>query len=247
MNIAVLNLSGNVGKSTLALQLIAPNLENAKVISVESVNTSAANDIDSVQVEEMAASAFKDIYLEMMSGKNQIVLDVGVSNVVGFMSELARFKSFTQEVDLIIVPVVPVKKQMDDTIKTLEWLASRGFSGKKIRVMFNNYRNDGESLESQFAQILGYLHSEPSKAVFEPYIVIDENEIFTTTKRNRKTIAEIAADNTDWRSVRIEAAKNGDMSGVESAMQNQIDKDLADLANEQLKAAWSTIMGGKKK
>lgn len=246
MNIAVLNLSGNVGKSTLAVHLLAPNLENSKIISVESINSSVANEVDSVEVEEIQASSFKDIFIELMTGEKQIILDVGASNVLKFMSEMKKFKSSVQEIDMIIVPVVPVKKQMDDTIRTLEWLSERGFSGKKIRVIFNNHRNDGVSFDEQFYQILGYLEYEPNKAVSEPFIIIDENEIFTTTNQTKKTVAELANDPTDWRSKRIEAAKAGDSKTVEEAMQGQINKDLAEMAQSQLSSAWIHLMGKKK-
>lgn len=246
MNIAILNMSGNVGKSTLAVHLVASNLENSKIISVESVNASDVNNVKNVEVEEITASNFKDIFMELMSGQNNIILDVGASNVVQFMSEMKKFKSSIREIDLIIVPVVPIRKQMDDTIATLEWLAERGFDSEKIRVVFNGFRNEGVAFEDQYDQLLGYLEAHPNAAKVKPYIILDENDIYTSTQRTGKTIKALADDQTDWRSKRLEAAGAGDISGVDEAMSAQMDKDLADLAQEQLADAWKKLVGKKK-
>lgn len=246
MNVAILNMSGNVGKSTLAVHLVAPNLENSKIISVESVNASDVNNVKNVEVEEITASNFKDIFMELMGGQHNIILDVGASNVVQFMSEMKKFKSSVREIDLIIVPVVPIRKQMDDTIATLEWLADRGFDSDKVRVIFNGFRNEGVSFDDQFDQLIGYLDAHPKAAKVKPYIILDENDIYTSTKRTGKTIKELAADQTDWRAKRLQAAAVGDMPGVEEAMSSQMDKDLADLAQEQLASAWKKLTGKKK-
>ena len=50
MNIALINLSGNVGKSTLAVHLFAAMRPGAKIISVESVNSSDADTIQGIEV-----------------------------------------------------------------------------------------------------------------------------------------------------------------------------------------------------
>lgn len=166
--------------------------------------------------------------MELMSGQNNIILDVGASNVVQFMSEMKKFKSYIREIDLIIVPVVPIRKKMDDTIATLEWLAERCFDSEKIRVVFNGFRNDGVAFEDQYDQLLGYLEADPNAAKVKPYIILDENE--TSTQRPRKTIKALADDQTDWPSQRLEAAGAGDISGVEEVLSAQMDKDLAELA-----------------
>ncbi len=90
--ICVLNLSGNVGKSTLAVHLLAAFTPGAKIVSVETINASNATSVESVEVEEMAASRFKEIFREVMLN-DDVIVDVGASNVASFMSEMTRFKS----------------------------------------------------------------------------------------------------------------------------------------------------------
>ena len=77
MNIALINLSGNVGKSTLAVHLFAAMRPGAKIISVESVNSSDADTIQGIEVEEIEASSFREIFRELMMAEGDVILDVG--------------------------------------------------------------------------------------------------------------------------------------------------------------------------
>lgn len=44
MKIAVINFSGNVGKSTVARHLLFPRLRNAQLIAIESINSDGSQD-----------------------------------------------------------------------------------------------------------------------------------------------------------------------------------------------------------
>jgi len=251
MNIALINLSGNVGKSTLAVHLFAAHRPGAKIISVESVNTSDADTIQGVEVEEIEASSFREIFKQLMMATGDVILDVGASNVTRFMSEMARFKSAVHEIDLIVVPVVPQEKQQRDTINTLEWLHERGFDPKRIRVIFNQFDDAGVPLESAFSQIYGYLQATPGAATYQPEAIIRTNELYDRVKGTGKTIRELAEDKTDWRAQRAQARTDGDVTGMELAVDGQINKDLAETAQENLASVWklieSGLTGGKRK
>ncbi len=45
IKIAVVNNSGNMGKSTICDYLLLPRLEGAKVVKVETINTDGTNDV----------------------------------------------------------------------------------------------------------------------------------------------------------------------------------------------------------
>ena len=74
MKIAVLNFSGNVGKTTIAAHLLKPRMGEAPVWSVESVNMGA--DADGIDVEKMKGKKFGDLAGELMLLDSAIV-DVG--------------------------------------------------------------------------------------------------------------------------------------------------------------------------
>lgn len=235
MKICVLNLSGNVGKSTLAVHLLAAFAPGARIVSVESINASAANEVDGLDVEELSASRFKEIFREIMLG-DEVIVDVGASNVAGFMSEMRRFKSAVGEFDLVMVPTVPADKQQRDTIATIDWLHDLGLESRKVRVVFNQYATDAlDPLEVVFAQVLGYAASEGTrKAVFEPHAVIDRNEVYELAKDTGRTVRELASSATDWKAARQDAKRTGDMDALERAMAGQMTHDLAVTAQENL-------------
>lgn len=235
MKTCVLNLSGNVGKSTLAVHLLAAFAPGAKIVSVESVNASQANEVDALDVEELGASRFKEIFRELMR-HDEVIVDVGSSNVAAFMAEMSRFRSAVGEFDLVLVPTVPADKQQRDTVATLDWLHTLGVDGRKVRVLFNQYVTETlEPIELVYAQVAGYGASDgQGKAVFTPHAVVAFNEVYELAKASRKTIRDLASETTDWKALRRAAKDAGDELALERAMAGQITHDLAVTAQENL-------------
>lgn len=247
MKICILNLSGNVGKTTLAVHLLGAFNPTAKIISVESFNATAANDVKTLEVDEMAASRFKEIYREIMFN-DDVIVDVGASNVSTFMAEVSRFKSSVGEFDMVIVPTVPADKQQKDTNATINWLNANGITGDKIRVVFNQYdTNKAEPVEQVYSQVIGYSMTDgEGKAVYEPYAIIVQNEIYEMVKATGKTIKELAADKTDWKAERQAAKEAKDMDKMEAAMEGQMAHDLAVSAQNNLAEVHKLLFKGKK-
>ncbi|MFM9428021.1 MinD-like ATPase involved in chromosome partitioning or flagellar assembly [Variovorax sp. GrIS 2.14] len=235
MKICVLNLSGNVGKSTLAVHLLAAYAPGARIVSVESVNATAANDVQGLDVEALSASRFKEIFREIMMGDN-VIVDVGASNVAAFMTEMKRFKSAVGEFDLVLVPTVPADKQQRDTIATIDWLHDLGLDAHKVRVVFNQYASDAlDPVDIVYAQVVGYAAAGGrEKAVFEPHAVIDRNEVYELAKETGQFVRELAGSTTDWKAARGEAKRAGDMDALERAMSAQMTQDLARTAHDNL-------------
>lgn len=248
MKICIINLSGNVGKTTIAVHLLGAFNPAAKIISVESFNATAANDVKSLDVDELAASRFKEIYREIMLN-DDVVVDVGVSNVGAFMTEVARFKSSIGEFDLVLVPTVPADKQQKDTIASIDWLSANGIPKNKIRVVFNQYdTNKQEPIEQVYSQVVGYaLTDGEKKAIYEPYAVVCQNEIYEMVKATGKTIGELANDDTDFVAMRNKAKADKDMDALELSMEGQMAHDLALTAQQNLIEVHELLFGKSKK
>ena len=242
--IAAINLSGNVGKTTLCINLCDAFMADAKYLSVEMRNTSAADHIQSLDMEEFAAAEFKTVFREIMIN-DKVIVDVGSSNIFPFMDELMRYKSAIGELDLILVPTTPPEKQQKDTIATIEWLHKLGFPANKIRVVFNLYPSlDNKDMALVYSYVFGYAMADgKSKATFEPHIVVAENEVFETMQVQRKNIREIASDKTDWKAMRVEAKAAEDMDALEVAMDGQMAQDLAMTAQANLAQAAEMLFG----
>lgn len=242
MKICVLNLSGNVGKSTLAVHLLAAFAPDSRIISVESVNATAADDVEGLDIEGLSASRFKEIFREIMVN-DELIVDVGASNVAVFMTEMTRFKSAVGEFDLVLVPTVPADKQQRDTIATIDWLHKLGIDGNRVRVVFNQYPTEAlEPVELVYSQVVGYGAIEgKGKAVYEPHAVVARNEAYEFAKLSRKTVRELAGKDTDWKNARKEAKRIGDVEALERAMAGQMTHDLAVTAQENLMQVHATL------
>ena len=248
MKTCVLNLSGNVGKSTLAVHLLAAFTPGARIVSVESVNASASDAMDGLNVEAFGASRFKEIFREIMC-HDEVIVDVGASNVAAFMTEMTRFRSAVGEFDLVLVPTVPADKQQRDTIATIDWLHGLGVDGRRVRVVFNQYATQSlEPIEQVYALVLGYAASDgKGKAVFAPHAVVERNEAYEMAKVAGRTVRALALDARDWRAVRQDAKRSGDADALEEAMAGQMTHDLAATAQRNLDAVHAMLFPVRKR
>ena len=130
MKVAVINFSGNVGKTTIARHLLAPRMPGAEVISIESINA------DDGQAAPLRGSQFGELQ-EYLQTVDNVVVDIGASNVEDLLSLMRKYRGSHEDFDYFIVPTVPALKQQQDTIATLAELARIGIPAAKIRLVFN--------------------------------------------------------------------------------------------------------------
>ena len=74
MKVAVINFSGNVGKTTVARHLLAPRITGAEVIAIESINA------DDGQAQALRGRQFGELQEYLQTVEN-VVVDIGASNV----------------------------------------------------------------------------------------------------------------------------------------------------------------------
>ena len=151
MKIAVINFSGNVGKTTVAGQLLKPRMGNAPIFSIESLNLDASS--DGLEVEKIRGKKFRELQNQLIQ-MDSVIVDVGASNVEDFLKMMQQVSGSHDEFDLFIVPVVKEKKQQGDTVNTIHALAKLGIPPEKIRVIFNKVDTD-ESVDEEFISIIG--------------------------------------------------------------------------------------------
>ena len=195
MKVAVLNFSGNVGKTTISAHLLKPRMDDAPIFSIESINVGA--DSDGIEVEKMKGKKFGDLVDELMALESAII-DVGASNVEDFMKLMLQYSGSHEEFDYFVVPVVKEKKQQSDTVNTIRSLQKIGIERTKIRLVFNKVEID-DSVSTDFAAFFGLAETEKS-FVIRPDAVIYSNEVFERLKSVGKSLGEITADKVDYRS-----------------------------------------------
>ena len=234
MKVAVINFSGNVGKTTIARQLLAPRLK-AAAFTVESINASTSN-----ESEEAAKIRGKQFGLlqEQLLMLDSAIVDIGASNVEDFIRLMEQFKGSHEDFDFYVVPVVKEKKQQADTINTIKTLASLGVPASKIRLVFNKVpAQDMDSLESEFAAIFGF-HTIEKSFTLSPNAVLFENEVYERLRPLKMDVAEIVADATDYRAALREAQNDNDK---QSAVNMISVKRLASSAHENLDKVYKEL------
>lgn len=200
MKIAVINFSGNVGKSTVARHLLAPRLKNAQVIAVESINSDGSQD------EAIRGKQFGEL-LEALAMIDDAVVDIGASNVEDFINLMKQYRGSHEDFDFYVVPTVSKNKQQRDTVSTIEALAAIGIPGRKIRLVFNMVEMS-EAPAHAFSGLFDY-HASAKNFTLKPEAVIHVNDIYGKLKGSEQDIAEILGDPADLKE-RLKAATDSD-------------------------------------
>ena len=231
LNICVLNFSGNVGKTTVAAHLLAPRL-GAPLISVESVNSDAS--ADGIELERFKGSHYGEVQ-EALLARDGVVVDVGASNVETFLKMMAGFKGSHDDYDLFVIPVVHQKKQLADTINTMDALTHRGVPPSKLRLVFNMVDPDSD-LERDFAPVIV---TAQKLDIRSPAAVVHRNEVFEMLKGSGRSLASVMADRTDYRE---QIRQTSDIPEKHRLIRRLSEQRLAAGCAENLDTAYRTLL-----
>jgi hypothetical protein len=192
MKVAVINFSGNVGKTTVARHLLLPRIQGAELISVESVNA------DEGKTTALHGGQFAELQ-EYLQTVDSAVVDIGASNVEQLLSLMQSYRGSHEDFDFFVVPTVPPLKQQQDTIATLIDLSAMGVPPSRLKVLFNMVEA-GRSIEQTFYLLLAYLTQHPIAAP-NPACRVGANEIYARIRGIRSDLGTLARDNTDYKSL----------------------------------------------
>lgn len=228
--IAVLNFSGNVGKSTLSKHLLAPMMPGAAVVSVETINADAASE------QTIKGAQFGQLQEDMLL-EDSVIVDVGSSNVEEFLALMKQYRGSHEDFDLYVVPCVPAQKQQKDTVECVRALAKLGIPAKKIRIVFNLVP-PGEDVRKVFAPLIAFAENEGLALVSADAAVI-ESELFAKVRNSGRSIAELADDPTDFKA-EIAQAKTAEKKTALAAQLSA--KRLAQGVRENLGEVYSALV-----
>jgi len=194
MKIAILNFSGNVGKSTIAKFLLLPRLPNAVHIAIETINSDTTN---SEATLKLTGKDVQTVQEELLIS-DDLIVDVGASNIDQFIKGMALFEGSIMDFDLFIIPVTPEKKQQVDTVSTVDTLIDMGVSPKKIKIIFNRVQTD-MVVADEFYSLIEYLSSIKVKTNKDSFI--PDSDFFEQANEMGQTVETILSDETDYRAM----------------------------------------------
>lgn len=233
MKVAVLNYSGSVGKTIVASHLLAPRMNHAPIFAVETTNETAADlglDIDQLRGEQ-----FGKLFRDLLRLHDAIV-DVGASNIEDFLSAMTRYEGAYEELDFFVLPVIGTGKAQRETIKTITALSNLGVASDRIRVLFNRVESD---VEEEFLPVLTYA-KKTEAFVANPQALIYENEVFELLADARTSIADVLADQTDYRSL-LRQADPSDPARINHLTNRHALRALAKPVDRQLNTAFAAL------
>jgi len=201
MKIAVINFSGNVGKTTVARHLLLPRIAGAEFIAVESVNA------DDRQGQALRGRQFGELQ-EYMQTVDSVVVDVGASNVEDLLALMHRYIGSQDDFDYFVVPTVPALKQQKDTVATLAELAQLGVPASRLKLVFNMVE-DGVDVAQAFDALLAFLAEQPI-AQANPGCRLGTNEIFERVRGADTDLEALARDETDYKALIANAQGTAD-------------------------------------
>lgn len=234
MKIATINISGNVGKTTIAKNLLYPRLPGAEIFEIESVNTGIQ--LKSAKIKTLRASSYSAMIDKLMLVQSAIV-DVGASNIEGFLKEMQELAGSHEDIDYFLIPCVKDEKIIKETVKTALLLAGLGVPGEKIKVVFNRFPKDGDLAET-FAPILKMAKS--GQISTNEKAVIYENPIYAELNKLSISLHELNEDKTDYRAQVTKAKDEAEQRMMLAMIAN---KRRAVSANENLDVVFSALFG----
>jgi hypothetical protein len=200
MKIAVLNYSGNVGKTVISRHLLRPRMgPNCHWLPVESINEGGDAALN------YRGREFKEVLTEIAAMPN-VVVDIGSSNIEQVFIQLKKLGDSHDDFDFFVIPTVPAEKQQADTIKIVLDMIELGIETDKIKVVFNHVPDDADP-QKVFGSLLEMLNSAGVNA--SPKATIHETELFGILEKDQ-TIADAISHDRDFKSELIAAGDDAD-------------------------------------
>lgn len=214
--IVIVNFSGNTGKTTLARHLLMPAMApGAQLIRVESTNSSGG----SIAHMEVSGEEFESVAQELFDANNDIVVDIGASNVEFVRAALRRLGLVHNDVELWLIPCVPGSPKMGrDTVATIDELLSVGVDPRKICVVKNKVL-DVKNMNFEFAALIAFANSRGVPVVNAPVLQFDlypglDNVV-------GETIDSLVADKTDYRTLNRQLKAQGKVEESAIAVESE--------------------------
>lgn len=238
MRIVTIGRSGNAGKTTMTKHLLVPALAKASGAAVRRVSLDGVNAGDGETADqEVALRELKNLAAEInvLGDDEHIVIDIGASNAVQVLTLLAQFRTTTAAIDYWVLPCMPQKKMVLDTVATIRDLDELGVKTSRIVLVPNNVL-DPESAEADFASL--YKFQATGIAVSAPVL---SNEIYEMLKGVQQSVFDIAAQPLDVKALRAEAAAAADPAAARKELgQRLVVHDMCSAAADQLQSVWDS-------
>lgn len=202
MRILVTNGSGKIGKSLIARDVLYANMPNALLIEIESFNTGSSN-FQGVECHKIAPGELlkSDLFSEILIREN-VIIDVGSSEVSGFFEEIAQYDGFLDEIDLFVLPCRSGSSAVaQDTAQMLYYLIKEEkIDPKKIRVLINMA---GKNIEAENEFLIDSIKTLKLNYKIDFDCFLSSFKVVDQLIKAKLTAKEVVEDTTDYQDLHL--------------------------------------------
>lgn len=233
--VAVTNVAGGVGKSTLCNNCLAPMMPKAIVVSIEDWNSSQAN----ADLEISAGKFFAFAAQLNCDDENDYILDIGASNSKQMFEHFTVLTSTLQRVTHWVVPTRVGVKERVDTLKTIQLLLKLKVDPAMVTVVAQAIV-DIQNFDNDFAELV--TASEEYGFKFSEQAVL-HTPVFEMLKGGQKSVFDIVNAKPDFREMRRSAA--GDEKRLMQVGHQMLVNDLAAAAARNYLGVFESLDVGR--
>lgn len=242
LRVLVASSSGGVGKSTIAESLLLPGLGCKCIYSVEAEN--GAGSKYAVPVKEFVASEVLDLWREIGTDPDSVIVDLGASDFSNFVGELHEANLLANFDYCVLVANANERSELS-AASTFETFRNFGFAPEKFRLVLNRVTMPGRVRESvvaaQFPHLDRYAKSHP-EFWFKPGCAVPEMEkVFAALREENLSLREALADTTDYVGLNSKCLDNKDVEGADRAIRLSIVTQLARNAQSHFDRAFNAL------
>jgi len=247
---------GGVGKSTLAMQIIAPYLfkKHGKKITYieiddENNDSESFHRTDIVNKRMLRTNKISELdELMLMDDNHEVIVDVGgnkTSSIV--LDEIKKVGTFNNV--KWIVPLGDGELDGRNALATVEKLMEiePNAQDNLIFALSRAISNEPDYVEEQFINFFGHKYLESNSVISNiiknpKYFPVKNDKIITISRYLGSTIWEIAHNNTDFAKKAIEAKERGDIEAARKFIFfRRIQTEAKDYATESLNGIFEQL------
>jgi hypothetical protein len=229
IRVAVLNMAGGVGKSTLSRHGIAPQIPGSVLVCVEDWNSG-----DGKADLQISASKFYDLVPQINTDDLSLVLDTGTSNVRPMLKHFSDLDLTRERFDIWLIPTRAGAKEKLDTLKTIQLLIEMGIDPSKI-VVIAVAVNDVGQFEYDFGPIMLAAKQNGFHFAEQPVLF---NAVYDMLKGGDRSVFDIVAARPDFDALRAQA--RGDEKRMVELGKEMLVYSLALTATRNLRAVFAS-------
>lgn len=234
MKIAIINSSGNVGKSTISRELVYARIPEPKIIvEVEGQNSSSSRFQSITSVKFDGSTDFNVFYEYIINDEQNVIFDIGASEIANFVTNISEYGVLGM-FDLFIVPTKADAKIMEDTIKTIKFLQSQDIENDKIKVVFNAVKKD---VKTDFAPLLAFKFDYE----FNEDCFVRESNIISDLSLLKMTLVDVY--NPDKKFYRADLLSEADPQKKKRLLKLDLINQAADKKIKEFDSVWMAITG----